>query len=144
MIPEYFEILECIGLKLQNVLPEGLTIELCKYRAYNAVLSFLYDKERYKDFHGSEQPNNIKKTAYLCHWIAKIRPFYITVDKSIIEGELCYIFPNFINSYACIFVYQLLVNSSMNTLPDSFIYDCHYGSPTSSSLIAMFDIAGIK
>lgn len=141
LIPQYMRMLEQIGLDLQEILPNGLQLYFCKYKALNTVFSYLYDKERYKDFHDSQQPNNTKKAAYFCKWIAKIRPFTVDVDEDLSPDDVRYNFAIFINAYACIFAYQALIDTKTDNLPDSLIYDFHYGAPSSSSLIAMFDLA---
>jgi hypothetical protein len=123
-------------------LPSSLSLEFCEFRLLNAVVSYLYDKERHKDFHGSEEPSDAKKAALLCRWIAKVRPFSVKrVDPTVARTKEDFFYANLINAIVCIRLYQAIAKKTGNgfVVDTTLLYELHYGQPTNNMLIVAFE-----
>jgi hypothetical protein len=125
---------------LQHELPDGMRIGFCRVRLLNTVYSYYYDKERYKDFHGSDEPNEEKKSAFLCKWIAKNKPFHVVCDNEKVSRKAFFFYTNLINEVFCVTLFKVLTKKNPNDcFGISFLYNLHYGSPSANDLIVAFD-----
>jgi hypothetical protein len=125
--------------------PMGYEIVINGALLNNVVYSYYYDKERHKDFHGSNEPNDEKKAAFLCRWIAKIRPFSIVpIEGSEIKTpaqlSLYFAMTCLANGYFCLHLFQALTKKKASQHFDStLVYEMHYGEPTRNMLMALFE-----
>lgn len=132
--------------RMQDDLPKGMKVCFCRIRLLNTVYSYYYDKERYKDFHGSDEPNIEKKTAFLCKWIARNKPFSITTeDESLHKTRALFFYTNLINAIFCVELFKVFTRKNPNDyFGVSFLYNLHYGDPSANDLIAIFDRPSIS
>lgn len=142
-IAERMQFLVELGTKFEDCLPQYMQISYCPIRLLNTVVSYYYDKERHIDFHGSDAPNNFKKAAFLCRWIAKIKPFSIEVknDSNNINIKDKFFYSNLINAMYCLLLFRVLTEKKPSETFDAtaLMYELHYGQPSANSLMIIFD-----
>lgn len=126
----------------QQMLPAGLSIAVSEVKLVNAIISYIFDKHRHIKFHGSVNGvTNEKKAAYLCKWIAKIKPYsVIPTDQALSKSQQHYLFENLINPIICTEIVKAFCGQRIIDLFDhKFIYEMHYGSVNTNTLISILE-----
>jgi hypothetical protein len=118
----------------------NLEVTYCPIRLNNTIYSFFYEKERHKDFHGSVEPNEGKKSALLSKWICKIRPFSISTKSKATLCEQEFFYTALINPLICAHLVQGITQpKSFDFFNEKLLYEMHYGEPSTNMLMAVFD-----
>ena len=144
---EYF--LNCykIVLKTANALEiellskYGLEIVFCKSRLQNAIYSFIYDVERYKDFHGSPDASDKKKSAFFIKWIVKIAPFFVSInDIDKYSPKKYERLAPVINSIIGVKLFTIITGEdAQDYFKSNFIYALHYDGASVNMMNALFE-----
>jgi hypothetical protein len=119
----------------------GLEVVFCKARLQNVAYSYLYDVERYKDFHGSPDPNNKKKAAFFIKWIVKVSPFFLGMIKGEKHSlEFYERYAPIINSIIAVKLFTILTGENADKyVKSNFIYALHYDGASVNMMYALFE-----
>lgn len=129
------------ALEKELLSKHGLEIVFCKSRLQNATYSFIYDVERYKDFHGSPDPNDKKKSAFFIKWIVKIAPFFVAISNK--QGHSAQVYERLapiINSVIGVKLFTVITGEdAQNYFKSNFIYALHYDGASVNMMNALFE-----
>lgn len=119
----------------------GLELVFCKSRLQNAAYSYIYDVERYKDFHGSPEPNDKKKSAFFIKWIVKTSPFFLAIKRKDDYSVKAYErYAPIINSLIGIKLFTILTcEDAQKYMKSNFIYALHYDGASVNMMYSIFE-----
>jgi hypothetical protein len=125
----------------EHLSDSGLEMMFCKSRLQNVIYSYIYDVERYKNFHGSPHPNDIKKAAFFIKWIVKISPFYVGIKDSTAYSKKSYeLIAPIVNSIFAIKLFTIITGiSAKDCLKPNFVYALHYDGASVNMMYALFE-----
>jgi hypothetical protein len=119
----------------------GLSLVFCKSRLQNATYSYIYDVERYKDFHGSPEASDKKKAVFFIKWIVKVSPFFLEIkDKSKYSKRAFEGFAPIINSMLAVKLFSVITaEDPRKYIQSNFVYALHYDMPSVNMMYAIFE-----
>jgi hypothetical protein len=57
-----------------------LETDFCPRTMQNVAVSFVHDLHRYRAYHQVDIPDSVRRAAYLCKWLTKLRPISVRTE----------------------------------------------------------------
>ena len=116
------ELLEQIFAGLRDHLGSDFEhLEINRVVLHNIVVSYFYDVDRHKDFHGTSLVDETKQGAFTMKWITKLRPVQFHCSVQDVTDKILY--ANEIYAVRCGLAFMKI---SPDVLPEQLYYDLLY------------------
>ncbi len=116
------ELLEEIFVGLRDHLGSDFEhLEINRVVLHNIIVSYFYDVDRHKDFHGTSLVDETKQGAFTMKWITKLRPVQFCCSVQDVTDKILY--ANEIYAVRCGLAFMKV---SPDELPDHLYHDLLY------------------